>query len=93
MNLIKDQQCIQLDMSPLALSIKQHAKQWIECYGSTLRESAKTELLGLDSLFKVSRRSRGRCLMQVCFNSLQSEPIFRQCTPMSENLEDKWIWD
>ena len=57
MNLIKDQQCIQLDMSPLALSIKQHAKQWIECYGSTLRESAKTELLGLDSLFKVSQRS------------------------------------
>ena len=56
MNLIKDQQCIQLDMSPLALSIKQHAKQWIECYGSTLRESAKTELLGLDSLFKVSQR-------------------------------------
>lgn len=53
MNLIKNQECIRLDMSPLALAIKQHAKQWIECYGSTLRESAKTELLSLDLMFKV----------------------------------------
>ena len=42
--LVKDQDCIRLHMEPLAHAIKNHAKQWIDCYGKVLLESAKTGL-------------------------------------------------
>ncbi|ELU10552.1 hypothetical protein CAPTEDRAFT_221643 [Capitella teleta] len=47
MIMIKDQECVRLHMQPLADAIKQHAKQWITCYGDVLLDSAKT---GLNSL-------------------------------------------
>ena len=34
-------------MDPLARSIKQHAKDWIKCYGDVLYDSAKTGLFSL----------------------------------------------
>ena len=34
-------------MAPLSRAIQQHAKQWIDCYGNVLMESAKTGLNAL----------------------------------------------
>ncbi len=50
----KDQECIRLHMAPLARSIKQHAKEWIKCYGNVLHESAKTGLMQLKQQLEVS---------------------------------------
>ncbi|CAH1801914.1 unnamed protein product [Owenia fusiformis] len=49
--LVKDQECIRLHMAPLASAVKEHAKQWIETYGTTLRDSAKTQLYSLRDEF------------------------------------------
>ena len=51
--LVKDQDCIRLHMVPLADAIKQHAKQWIKCYGNVLHDSAKTGLYALKSELEV----------------------------------------
>ena len=54
MALVKDQECIRLHMAPLARAIGQHAKQWKECYGNVLKESAKTGLYSLKDELEVS---------------------------------------
>ncbi|XP_052801261.1 dynein axonemal heavy chain 10-like isoform X3 [Mya arenaria] len=46
---VKDQECIRLFMGPLASSVKDHAKQWINCLGKLLRDSAKDNLYQLNS--------------------------------------------
>ena len=46
-NLIKDQNCIRLQMDPLARAIQQHAKEWIKCYCNVLLTSASTNLTEL----------------------------------------------
>ncbi|XP_064619187.1 dynein axonemal heavy chain 10-like isoform X2 [Lineus longissimus] len=45
--MMKDQDCIRLHMEPLAASVKDHAKQWIDCYGKLLVESARSSLFSL----------------------------------------------
>ena len=52
--LVKDQESIRLHMAPLAAAIKQHANDWVKCYGSVLYESAKTGLFALKSNLEVS---------------------------------------
>ena len=52
--LVKDQECIRLHMGPLASSVKDNAKQWIECLGKILRESAKETLFKLRDELDVS---------------------------------------
>ena len=52
--LLKDQECIRLHMGPLASAIKQHANDWIKCYGGVLYESAKSGLFSLKSTLEVS---------------------------------------
>ena len=48
------QDCIRLHMDPLARSIKQHAKDWIKCYGDVLYDSAKTGLFSLKRELEVN---------------------------------------
>ena len=43
----KDQDCVHLHMTPLAEAIRNHAKQWITCYGTVLFESSKKSLKAL----------------------------------------------
>ncbi|XP_070572584.1 dynein axonemal heavy chain 10-like isoform X2 [Ptychodera flava] len=45
--MIKDQECIRLELSPLAKTVQDHAKKWVESLGQLLNESAKEELFGL----------------------------------------------
>ena len=50
----KDQECIRLNMAPLATAVKDHAKQWIQCLGKLLRDSAKESLYDLRDMLDVS---------------------------------------
>jgi dynein heavy chain len=50
----KVQDCIKLHMEPLAASVKDHAKQWIDCYGKLLVESARFSLFSLRDELDVS---------------------------------------
>ena len=52
--MVKDQECIRLHMEPLATAVKKHAKQWIECYGTVLRDSGKSGLYSLKQDIEVS---------------------------------------
>ncbi|XP_077995609.1 dynein axonemal heavy chain 10-like isoform X2 [Glandiceps talaboti] len=45
--MIKDQECIRLHLSPLAKTVQDHAKKWVESLGQLLNDSAKEELYGL----------------------------------------------
>eukprot|EP00062_Callorhinchus_milii_P021625 gi/632978548/ref/XP_007905975.1/ PREDICTED: dynein heavy chain 10, axonemal [Callorhinchus milii] len=45
--LIKDEQCIRLQLKPLALSVQENAKAWVHSLGYFLNESAKQELNNL----------------------------------------------
>ncbi|XP_074640231.1 dynein axonemal heavy chain 10-like [Tubulanus polymorphus] len=45
--MVKDQECIRLHMEPLARAVKEHAKQYIDCYGKLLVDSAKSTLYSL----------------------------------------------
>ncbi|XP_071945421.1 dynein axonemal heavy chain 10-like [Antedon mediterranea] len=42
--MIKDQECIRLNIAPLASTIEEHAKKWVESLGKLLNDSAKEEL-------------------------------------------------
>ena len=53
MPMVKNQDCIRLRMAPLASSVKQHARDWIKCFGNMLHESAKTGLYALTSELEV----------------------------------------
>lgn len=50
MPLVKDQEFIRLRTDPLAQSIKQHAKQWMDCYGKMLLESSTAGLKDLHDM-------------------------------------------
>lgn len=54
MPLVKDQEFIRLRTDPLAQSIKQHAKQWMDCYGKMLLESSTAGLKDLHDMLLVS---------------------------------------
>ena len=41
-------------MEPLARAAKEHAKEWIGCYGGVLQESAKSSLFALKKQLEVS---------------------------------------
>ncbi|XP_069789574.1 dynein axonemal heavy chain 10 isoform X2 [Narcine bancroftii] len=45
--LVKDDQCIRLQLRPLAYSIKENANAWVQSLGHCLNESAKRELYNL----------------------------------------------
>ena len=57
LTLVKDQDCIRLEMAPLARAIQQHAKEWIKCYCNVLHEAAKTSLMELKQQLEVSNFS------------------------------------
>ena len=44
---LKEQESIRLHMAPLANAIRNHAKEWIKCYGQILHDSAKSSLNAL----------------------------------------------
>ncbi|XP_072908128.1 dynein axonemal heavy chain 10 [Hemitrygon akajei] len=45
--LVKDEQCIRLQLRPLAFSIQENANAWVQSLGKCLNESAKRELYSL----------------------------------------------
>uniref|UniRef100_A0A8C4WLB8 Dynein axonemal heavy chain 10 n=1 Tax=Gopherus evgoodei TaxID=1825980 RepID=A0A8C4WLB8_9SAUR len=45
--LIKDEQCIRLNLGPLAYTVQENAKGWVTSLGKLLNESAKEELFSL----------------------------------------------
>ena len=63
LNLVKDHNCIQLQMEPLARAIQQHAKEWIKCYSNVLHDSAHTSLVNLKKQLDVSLL----CIYFICF--------------------------
>lgn len=52
--LVKDQESIRLHMGPLASSVKEHAKQWVNHLGKILHDSAKENLFQLRDQLDVS---------------------------------------
>uniref|UniRef100_A0A6I8PPI6 Dynein heavy chain tail domain-containing protein n=1 Tax=Ornithorhynchus anatinus TaxID=9258 RepID=A0A6I8PPI6_ORNAN len=51
--LIKDEQCIRLQLGPLAYTVQENAKSWVNSLGKLLNESAKEELFGLHEEIEV----------------------------------------
>ncbi|NXV80428.1 DYH10 protein, partial [Atlantisia rogersi] len=51
--LIKDEQFIRLQLSPLAYTVQENARGWVTSLGSLLNESAREELLNLQEELKV----------------------------------------
>ena len=56
MPMTKDQECIRLRTEPLARAVKQHAKQWMDCYGKVLLESSTAALKELHEFLEVDMK-------------------------------------
>jgi len=54
MTMFKDQDFIRFHMEPLADSIKQHARLWLQAYGKVLQESASQALAAIRDQLQVS---------------------------------------
>lgn len=51
--LIKDEQCIRLQLGPLAYTVQENAKGWVMSLGKLLNESAREELFSLQEDIEV----------------------------------------
>ena len=63
-------------MQPLADAIKQHAKQWVSCYGNVLQESAKTGLFNLQQELQVSYLIQGQNLQNLKYQFYVTENLY-----------------
>ncbi|NXN31871.1 DYH10 protein, partial [Nycticryphes semicollaris] len=51
--LIKEEQCIRLQLAPLVYMVQENARSWVTSLGKLLNESAREELFGLHEEFQV----------------------------------------
>ncbi|NXY70120.1 DYH10 protein, partial [Glareola pratincola] len=51
--LIKDEQCIRLQLGPLACTVQENARSWVISFGKLLNESAREELFSLQEEIQV----------------------------------------
>lgn len=66
--LIKDEQCIRLYLGPLAFTVQENARTWVNSLGHLLNESAREELYSL------------RDELEVCFVDVLSFTQVHACT-------------
>ncbi|XP_051831868.1 dynein axonemal heavy chain 10 [Antechinus flavipes] len=52
-SLVKDEQCIRLQLGPLAYTVQESAKSWVVSLGKLLSESAKEDLFALNEEFEI----------------------------------------
>lgn len=66
MTMYKDQDFIRFHMGPLADSIKQHCRLWLQTYGKVLQDSATLALAAIRDLLQVNYN-------QSCFKLISGE--------------------